>query len=492
MVQVSVSHPSVKPVSFQTAERCFDRLGPNKVNSESASNRANAIIPDAVSIDELKDIALKRCLKLKLVRFGWDMLRAGLSADPILLILRNGNVVLAVRSDPNSTSQIVVFDPLYPRGKDFLLPRKVLETVWDGDAIVVNRLSSYPRWLRSLVPSTAVCMGLIGIGLVVAYPGGMAEEDYTFTAMQDSEPLPSDASSIAGPGLAIGAKTAVPESGGPLVNARPAVGAAPFISAARVSASEMAPLADPVVPERAPAGQNEVRAAPNPEPVVPDREPVAPDQEPLPPKPEPVVPAREPLSEEAAKPEITAGPGDMSQMGARVVSVGDHPEQPRGGSTPTILAPTGAPVLGALTQPTAADPEPITERLKPENHAGRGNVPEAEARSAPTAPSAGQLAAVAPDPQNSGKVSEIAALVAHGDRLFGKGDLASARLFYERAAEAGHGSAALRLGESYDPSFLGVNGIPVRGDPILAVHWYHRARQLGVPSAEVLLNALAR
>jgi TPR repeat protein len=51
--------------------------------------------------------------------------------------------------------------------------------------------------------------------------------------------------------------------------------------------------------------------------------------------------------------------------------------------------------------------------------------------------------------------------------------------------------AAIRLGETFDPVFLGrahVRG--ARGDPGQAVSWYRRARDLGVADAEVLLKAL--
>ena len=50
--------------------------------------------------------------------------------------------------------------------------------------------------------------------------------------------------------------------------------------------------------------------------------------------------------------------------------------------------------------------------------------------------------------------TEIAALVARGHSFIKVGDIASARLFYERAANAGYGPAALRLRTTFDPSFL--------------------------------------
>src|SRR5208282_1179748 len=74
-------------------------------------------------------------------------------------------------------------------------------------------------------------------------------------------------------------------------------------------------------------------------------------------------------------------------------------------------------------------------------------------------------------------VAEIAALVARGDAFFDIGDITSARLFYERAADAGDGQAALKLGKSFDPGSLAFGrSHGVRGDPGMAASWYRRAR----------------
>jgi TPR repeat protein len=86
---------------------------------------------------------------------------------------------------------------------------------------------------------------------------------------------------------------------------------------------------------------------------------------------------------------------------------------------------------------------------------------------------------------------EMAALLARGDTLLSVGDVTSARLFYERVANAGGGLAAIRLGETFDPLFLDrVHMRGVRGDPAAAEFWYHRARDLGATDAEVLLKSL--
>jgi TPR repeat protein len=75
--------------------------------------------------------------------------------------------------------------------------------------------------------------------------------------------------------------------------------------------------------------------------------------------------------------------------------------------------------------------------------------------------------------------------------LFSAGDLAAARLFYERAADAGEAQAAIRLGETFDPIFLDHSHLHgVRGNVEAAVFWYRRAEDLGAAEAEVLLKGL--
>jgi TPR repeat protein len=80
----------------------------------------------------------------------------------------------------------------------------------------------------------------------------------------------------------------------------------------------------------------------------------------------------------------------------------------------------------------------------------------------------------------SASAEEIATLIARGDALLSNGDIISARLYYERAANAGDGHAAMLMAETFDPAFLehaGVRG--VRGDAAQAAIWYQRARDLG-------------
>jgi hypothetical protein len=79
---------------------------------------------------------------------------------------------------------------------------------------------------------------------------------------------------------------------------------------------------------------------------------------------------------------------------------------------------------------------------------------------------------------------EVSELLTQGDAYFSTGDVTSARLFYERAAAAGDGRAALRLGATFDPAFLRRAGLRnVQGDVAKAQSWYTLAADLGAIEA---------
>lgn len=88
--------------------------------------------------------------------------------------------------------------------------------------------------------------------------------------------------------------------------------------------------------------------------------------------------------------------------------------------------------------------------------------------------------------------SDTASLVARGDTFLGTGDIASARLFYEQAADAGSARAAMFLGLTFDPAFLDrAHARGLHGDVTQAAMWYRRARDLGEPEAVRLLSGLS-
>jgi TPR repeat protein len=75
--------------------------------------------------------------------------------------------------------------------------------------------------------------------------------------------------------------------------------------------------------------------------------------------------------------------------------------------------------------------------------------------------------------------------------LLAAGDIPSARLLLERAADAQEPSAALLLARTYDPDVLGTqdarNIIP---DPAMARAWYQKAAQFGSADAQRRLAQL--
>jgi hypothetical protein len=90
-----------------------------------------------------------------------------------------------------------------------------------------------------------------------------------------------------------------------------------------------------------------------------------------------------------------------------------------------------------------------------------------------------QRAAAAP-PARHLDADELAALLKRARGLIAIGDIASARLLLERAADAQEASAALLLAQTYDPAVLGTpDARSITPDSAAARGWYQKAAQLG-------------
>jgi len=180
-------------------------------------------------------------------------------------------------------------------------------------------------------------------------------------------------------------------------------------------------------------------------------------------------------------------PGDRSARGAGVVS----PEATTARPTTVPLSPTNP---SAVMAPPEAEHQPTTNLATADPNSTEGTV-----RNVTAAPVPGLGSAAATNDKNKptldgpGSRTDATALLSRGDAVFGTGDIASARLFYERAADAGNAQAAIRLGETFDPAFLARAQMKgVRGDPAVALRWYKRARELGASEADVLVMSLDR
>ncbi len=157
-----------------------------------------------------------------------------------------------------------------------------------------------------------------------------------------------------------------------------------------------------------------------------------------------------------------------------------------GAPTPAVVEPSAllpipvAPLPSTDEPPAVAVAEILPDRVSAMPALGTSKQSE------PLRVSPNNVGASAPAPAGPRlSVAEIGDLLEHGDALLRSGDLTSARLFYERAATAGDGRAALRLGATYDPAFLDRSGLrTVKGDPAEARSWYSRALDLGTADAK--------
>jgi hypothetical protein len=86
---------------------------------------------------------------------------------------------------------------------------------------------------------------------------------------------------------------------------------------------------------------------------------------------------------------------------------------------------------------------------------------------------------------------ELAGLLKRARGMLAVGDIASARLLLERAADAGEAEAALMLGTTYDPVVVGNQDMrSISPDPTLARQWYQKAAALGSADARRRLSEI--
>ena len=171
----------------------------------------------------------------------------------------------------------------------------------------------------------------------------------------------------------------------------------------------------------------------------------------------------------------------------------------------TILA--GPEPVAAAVSPAAAPLEQITASVRAKVEPEPAPVPAAApvqspppAIAIPVPPAAAPAAvpapvlaasppAPAPEPLRQANApslpqDEIEGYLAKGERMLKAGDIAAARLFFSRAAEAGEVRGALAMARSFDAETL--RTLPVYGlqpNPQEAARWYAKAKDLGPTAA---------
>jgi hypothetical protein len=158
-------------------------------------------------------------------------------------------------------------------------------------------------------------------------------------------------------------------------------------------------------------------------------------------------------------------------------------------SPPQISASTTSPTQdrsvgeASLGLSTSEPSPPASKPVVPAVETARDSSVAVPALPVDETPQSSSVAAVPAAAQvlSTGQITE---LLTRGDTFLHAGDLTSARLFYERAADAGDREAAMRMGATFDPAFLDRVGLHARGDAAKALSWYRHALDLAAPKTD--------
>ncbi len=157
------------------------------------------------------------------------------------------------------------------------------------------------------------------------------------------------------------------------------------------------------------------------------------------------------------------------------------------GVQPTSTANTPPPVTTSGQNPAAVATAPSREEISAALKTAR-QIQVDLRQPAPAAPAPVMAIPAPPAPAPRAEKIDpdtLAGMMSRAKSLMSIGDISSARLLLERAAEAQEADAAFMLGQTYDPAVLGSQDIrSITPDPAMARKWYQKAAQLGSPDAQ--------
>jgi hypothetical protein len=457
--------------SRDTAISCLVRLAAqNGVNLQIETVRERASTDgDTITVSRLIKLADECGLQLEWVRLDWQGLNTT-GFSELLIFREDTNCVVLTGGVRAAVEKVSIWDPHHD-GVIFYMGREEFERAWNGHALMIKpkepgKASTSPSQQSAFNANASE---------IRSAPGD--------TAKPESSAKPAPIVGSLSPG-----NPAPKRHRGKLLLGFTAVGAVASVSTAifllvhpgEHKAGSIGPPArgDAAAEDTRSAGETAARPLASDvarsTTTAPSRIISAPMSAELPGELSPTIPK----TSVASTPELTSTPATPEPRALEPPALetghapppGPKPGAPYAGANPTDTTPA-PPVISVGSASSATTPPAASSSA---------NELIAETTAAPaTGLTEARLSA-----------ADTAALLARGDVLFSKGDVIAARAFYERAADAGEGRAALRLGETFDPVFLDQARLrAARGDLSTALYWYHRARDLGVAEAEILLES---
>lgn len=155
------------------------------------------------------------------------------------------------------------------------------------------------------------------------------------------------------------------------------------------------------------------------------------------------------------------------------------------GPTPVLPSTAGVRTVPPTQQRVTRDDIALALRSAQQNQGQAQPDPAPPAAVTPvTTPVTPVTQAAPPTPARKIDADELAMLMSRAKGMIATGDIASARLLLERAADAQEATAALLLAQTYDPAVLGTQDMrSITPDPAMAREWYQKAARLGSTDA---------
>jgi Peptidase C39 family len=418
-------------VSCDTVLPCLVRAGICRGDDPEIESFRQRVILDGNTLpaSRLIEFVGELGVRAECMRLDWSGLTNNALSYSVLVFLKNTNAVVVTGTDSAAVEAVTVWDPLHDDG-ELAVRREDFERAWDGDALVIAR-----QMPTTVEPGCGSC-GEQSPELPDARPASGSEQ-----AAVGAVQLHRTSAPVARP-----------------VKSRLLVAIGLAAAASLCVLLWVYGLTDTIGTAGLPL-REQVQAGPG---------------------------------STAASAEAAAHPNGPDTAASE--RAGAMPQTASIVTKPDASEPPGEPASAPAPIAPATSPEPALASVKPapaepSNQPELPATPEAAFPSEDISAAPPATGAAAAQPRLS--PADGAALVARGDILFSTGDLAAARLFYERAADAGEAQAAIRLGETFDPSFLEQAHLHgVRGNVETALSWYRRARDLGATEAEFLLNSL--